>query len=145
MLYFCSMRIVLPLNRNLLSQSHYTCTYILSTLFHHPIFTNMYFFHRCYYFIMMFSSDLTMVCIVEFDIFGVIVFYLLREETFTYYGEVIVLFLLKSGFPPIREFRENFEDFFQSGKSGKNLGFSAKIREKISNQGTFFPNHFQTF
>ena len=31
-----------------------------------------------------------------------------------------------SGFPPIRE---NFEDFFQSGKSGKNRLFSAKIRE----------------
>ena len=37
---------------------------------------------------------------------------------------------LPAGFPPIREFRENFEDFFQSGKSGKNRGFSAKIREK---------------
>ena len=24
-----------------------------------------------------------------------------------------------AGFPPIREIRENFEDFFQSGKSGK--------------------------
>ena len=36
----------------------------------------------------------------------------------------------KTGFPLIREFRENFEDFFQSGKSGKNRGFSAKIREK---------------
>ena len=32
----------------------------------------------------------------------------------------------KTGFPPIREFRENFEDFFQSGKSGKIKGFSAK-------------------
>ena len=54
----------------------------------------------------------------------------------------------ESGFPlirEIREFMENFEDFFQSGKSGKNRGFSAKIRGKISNQGTFFPNHFQTF
>ena len=40
-----------------------------------------------------------------------------------------------SGFPPIREireFRDNFEDFFQSGKSGKNRGFSAKIRELFS-------------
>ena len=35
-----------------------------------------------------------------------------------------------SGFPPIREIRENFKDFFQSGKSGKNRGFSDKIREK---------------
>ena len=40
----------------------------------------------------------------------------------------------RPGFPPIREIRENFENFFQSGK---NSGFSAKIREKISNQGTF--------
>ena len=55
---------------------------------------------------------------------------------------------LYSGFPPIREireFRENFEVFFQSGKSGKNRGFSAKIREKIFKSGNFFPNHFQTF
>ena len=51
----------------------------------------------------------------------------------------------RSGFPPIREireFRENFEDFFQSGKSGKNRGFQPKSGKKISNQGTFFPNHF---
>ena len=54
-------------------------------------------------------------------------------------------FTLYAGFPPIREISENFEDFFQSGKSGKNRGFSAKIRGKISNQGTFSPNHFQTF
>ena len=47
---------------------------------------------------------------------------------------------LITGFPLIREIRENgeiFEDFFQSGKSGKNREFSAKIREKTSNQGTF--------
>ena len=50
-----------------------------------------------------------------------------------------------SGFPPIREFREIFEEFFQSGKSGKNQGFSAKIREKISNQGTFFQTIFKPF
>ena len=36
---------------------------------------------------------------------------------------------MAAGFPPIREFRENFEDFFQSEKSGENRGFSAKIRE----------------
>ena len=36
--------------------------------------------------------------------------------------------VLLAGFPPIREFRENFEDFFQSGKSGKTRGFSAQIR-----------------
>ena len=52
---------------------------------------------------------------------------------------------LVTGFPPIREireFRENFEDFFQSGK---NRGFQPKSGKKISNQGTFSPNHFQTF
>ena len=44
-----------------------------------------------------------------------------------------------SGFPPIREFRENFEDFFQSGKSGKTGGgVSAKIREKILKSGNFY-------
>ena len=47
-----------------------------------------------------------------------------------------------TGFPPIREFRENFEDFFQSGKSGKKRGFSAKIREKIFKSGNFFSKPF---
>ena len=47
-----------------------------------------------------------------------------------------------AGFPPIREFRENFEDFFQSGKSGKNRGFSAKIRGKNFKSGNFFPKPF---
>ena len=40
--------------------------------------------------------------------------------------------IANTGFPPIREireFRENFEDFFQSGK---NRGFLAKIRELFS-------------
>ena len=50
-----------------------------------------------------------------------------------------------TGFPPISEIRENFEDFSQSGKSGENRGFSAKIREKISNQGTFFQTIFKPF
>ena len=53
-----------------------------------------------------------------------------------------------TGFPLIREFREireNFEDFFQSGKSGKNRGFSAKIREKIFKSGNFFSKSFPTF
>ena len=50
-----------------------------------------------------------------------------------------------AGFPPIREFRGKFEDFFQSGKSGESSGFQPKSGKKISNQGTFFPNHFQTF
>ena len=35
-----------------------------------------------------------------------------------------------SGFPPIRE---NFENFYSQGKTG----FSAKIKEKISNRGHF--------
>ena len=47
-----------------------------------------------------------------------------------------------TGFPPIREFRENFEDFFQSGKSGKKEGFSAKIREKNFKSGNFFSKPF---
>ena len=49
-----------------------------------------------------------------------------------------------AGFPPIWEFRENFEHFFQSGKSGKNRGFSAKIREKIFKSGNFFSKPFST-
>ena len=43
-----------------------------------------------------------------------------------------------TGFPPIREIRENFEDFFQSGKSGENGVFS-------QNQGTFFQTIVKTF
>ena len=43
------------------------------------------------------------------------------------------------GFPSIREFRENFEDFF---KSGKNRGFSAKIREQNFKSGNFFSKPF---
>ena len=42
---------------------------------------------------------------------------------------------IKAGFPPIREIREKFEDFFQSGKSGKNRGFLPSIREKYSQSG----------
>ena len=38
--------------------------------------------------------------------------------------------------------KKNFEDFFQSGKSGKNRGFSAKIREKNFKSGNFFPKPF---
>lgn len=41
------------------------------------------------------------------------------------------LFDINTGFPPIRENREKFENFFQSGKSRKNRGVSAKIREII--------------
>ena len=50
-----------------------------------------------------------------------------------------------SGFPPIREFREKFEHFFQSGRSGKNGGVSAKIRGKNLKSGNFFQKHFQPF
>ena len=50
-----------------------------------------------------------------------------------------------TGFPlikPIRVFRENFEDFFQSGKTG---GFQPKSGKKISNQGSFFKTIFKPF
>ena len=43
---------------------------------------------------------------------------------------------INTGFPPIREIGENFEDFFQSRKSGKNGVFS-------QNQGTFFQTIFK--
>ena len=49
------------------------------------------------------------------------------------------------GFPLIREIRENFEDFFQSGKSGKTGGFNPKSGEKMFKSGNFFQNLFQTF
>ena len=47
-----------------------------------------------------------------------------------------------TGFPPIREIRENFENFFQSGKSGENTVFSAKIREKNFKSGKFFKSGY---
>ena len=51
-----------------------------------------------------------------------------------------------TGIPLIREIRENFEDFFQSGKSGKNRGFSAKIREeKFQIRELFFKTFFKPF
>ena len=53
--------------------------------------------------------------------------------------------LTQTGFPPIREIRENFEDYFQPGKSRKNRGFSAKIRKTIFKSGNFCQNQFQTF
>ena len=43
-----------------------------------------------------------------------------------------------TGFPPIREIREKFDNFFQSGKSGKNRGFQAQSGKKFANQGIFF-------
>ena len=42
-----------------------------------------------------------------------------------------------TGFPLIREIREKFDNFFQSGESGKN-GFSGTIREKVCQSGNFF-------
>ena len=51
--------------------------------------------------------------------------------------------MLYSGFPPIREireFRENFEDFFQSGKTG---GFQPKSGKKFEIRELLFQNHFQ--
>ena len=43
----------------------------------------------------------------------------------------VCLSVCSSGFPPIREIRENFEDFFQSGKSGKTGDFQPKSEKKI--------------
>ena len=70
----------------------------------------------------------------------VVTIFLHREE------KVITqqVLLKHSGFPPIREIRENFEDFFQffSQENQGKMGFSAKIKEKISNQELFFPKPF---
>ena len=63
----------------------------------------------------------------------------MHEKQFDIFNSLKVVL---SGFPPIREIRENFEDFFQSGKSGKNRGFSAKIREKNFKSGNFFSKPF---
>ena len=51
---------------------------------------------------------------------------------------------LRAGFPPIREFRENFEDFFQSGKSEKNGVFS-KNQGKNFEIRELFSKPFSTF
>ena len=50
--------------------------------------------------------------------------------------------LMCSGFPPIREIRENLKTFSIQGKRG---GFQPKSGEKISNQGTFFQTIFKPF
>ena len=50
-----------------------------------------------------------------------------------YYYYIIII----TGFPPIREIREKFVNFFQSGKSGKNRGFQAQSGKKFANQGIF--------
>ena len=50
-----------------------------------------------------------------------------------------------SGFPPIGEFRENFEDFFQSGKSGKNGFFSQNQGKKFQIRELFFQTIFKPF
>ena len=52
-----------------------------------------------------------------------------------------------TGFPPIkeiREIREHFEDFFQSGKSWKNGIFSQNQRKNVKS-GNFFLNIFKPF
>ena len=49
-----------------------------------------------------------------------------RNSMFVFFVKLLILF---TGFPPVREIRGIFENFFHSGKSGKNRGFSAKIRE----------------
>ena len=41
--------------------------------------------------------------------------------------------------------RENFEDFFQSGKTGKTESFQPKSGKQFSNQRTIFQNYFKTF
>ena len=46
------------------------------------------------------------------------------------------------GVPTIRESKEIFEKFFQSGKSGENREVSAKIRGKIFKSGNFFSKPF---
>ena len=66
----------------------------------------------------------------------------LRLSSFKLYKYIKILMTQYTGFPPIREIREHFEDFFQSGKSGKNRGFSAKIREKNFKSGNSFSKPF---
>ena len=44
---------------------------------------------------------------------------------------------VNAGFPPIREIRENFEDFFQSGKSEKQGVFSQNQRKKFQIREVF--------
>ena len=41
--------------------------------------------------------------------------------------------------------KEILKTFSSQGNQGNTGGFQPKSGEKISNQGTFFPNHFQTF
>ena len=69
----------------------------------------------------------------------------LRLSSFKLYKYIKILMTQYTGFPPIREIREHFEDFFQSGKSGKNRGFSAKIREKFFKSGNSFSKPFSNF
>ena len=52
---------------------------------------------------------------------------------------------IHAGFPPIREFRENFEDFFQSGKSGKNGFFSQNQGKKFQIRELFPQTIFKPF
>ena len=47
-----------------------------------------------------------------------------------------------AGFSPIKEIRENFEDFSQSGKTG---GFSTKLGGKIEIRELFFQTIFKPF
>ena len=54
--------------------------------------------------------------------------------------------LLLTGFPPIREIRDNFEDFFAVREiREKQDAFSQNQGKKFQIRELFFQNHFQTF
>ena len=59
--------------------------------------------------------------------------------------EVCDLLTTYSRFPPIREIKENLEDFFQSGKSGKTGGFQPKSGKKFQIRELFFKTIFKPF
>ena len=71
--------------------------------------------------------------------------WIISKKTFSYTLKKAILqfkhfcsFILPTGFPPIREIRDNFENFFQSRKSGKKLGVFSQNQEKsFLNQGKF--------
>ena len=53
--------------------------------------------------------------------------------------------LQRAWFPLMREIRENFEDFFQSGKSGENGVFSQNQLKKFQIRELFFQTIFKPF
>ena len=50
-----------------------------------------------------------------------------------------------AGFPPIREFRENFETFSSQGNQGKWGVFSQNQGKNFEIRELLFQNHFQPF